>query len=173
MDLYVETDGQSTEEMFFVTLVNTDSNISMIRYERMTTYSKYNKCCDKGVDVKICICDSPNERVENKKINTSVHRNVLTNILYSNLKHNITSIRVHDDVCLFLIEQFNEYDIVYEAFNDCNSTLTLRLFFRPVNIKLSPGSMVSVKMFSGDIKFLAAGVSSEKWSCHVNVDIKI
>jgi hypothetical protein len=174
MDLYVETDGQTVDEFFFISVIIKDLNVSRSKYERVTPYDKYSSCSDKDVEAQLCICNDLNERDANTTaLNISSAEYVMKSILYSNLHHNVTSINVDGDACLYVIEQFNESGIVYDSFNDCNTSLTLRLLFRQVNINISTANTVEINLSPGDIKFLAAGVSNKKWSCSVIVDVKV
>ncbi|XP_045204675.2 uncharacterized protein LOC123557328 [Mercenaria mercenaria] len=171
MDLYVDTDGQSVDEIFFISIqMMKDSKFSLSSFERITPYSKYSNCTDKGVDVKLCICYFQNEDASTKSaFNSDEIDNILESLLYPELKHNITSVSMHGRECLFIISQSNKLGVVYEAFNNCEKQLMLKVLFKPVNLVLSTANVIDVSMASGDITFLAAGVSDVKndWSCDI------
>ncbi|XP_068674482.1 uncharacterized protein [Montipora foliosa] len=45
-----------------------EHNVTLIKYTRLSFYSKYQNCVDKGVDVKLCSCGTPRERHRRSRV---------------------------------------------------------------------------------------------------------
>ena len=57
--------GVKTKERFEVQLRHSsvrEHKITLIKYTRLSVYSKYEYCTDKGVDLKLCACASPRKK---------------------------------------------------------------------------------------------------------------
>lgn len=182
----MKTPGQRVDEIFFISIQfrHDNSKFSLSSFDRITPYSKYSKCADAGVDVKLCVCNSHSENLTNpehsRDINYSHKHNSevgdeLNSMLQSVLNHNITSIDVYGDECLYLIAQWNSAGVVYEALNNCKIVLKLNLSLKPVNLVLSTASSVDLTMLPHDGTFIAVGVRERggDWSCGVSLTLNM
>lgn len=180
MDLYVETDGQVMDEIFFISVqMKNNSRFSNSSFERVTPYSKYSKCADTNVDAKLCICqvNASKDALEiqgthnpliydRKKV-----EKVIKSMLYPGLTNNITLITVHGQECLYIVSQSNKAGIIYDTFNNCKVSFKVKFLFKTRNLILSSGNSVHLDMLPNDSTFVTAGVSESGsvWSCELSV----
>ena len=59
MDLHIDEPGSESKEIFLVvvkTALGTDAGMTLLTFDRITAYSRFSRCADKGVNVKLCVC---------------------------------------------------------------------------------------------------------------------
>ncbi|XP_077983285.1 uncharacterized protein LOC144438130 [Glandiceps talaboti] len=168
MDLYIpnELNAKKTEEMFYVIVqssVDKDNGMTLLSYERTSSYSQYGQCSDKGVNIDLCICsfNKPVKKFNTPKIDLDHPSPVFG--------HNTTVKEVHNK-CLFFFERQNNAGGVIEVANVCHKVKYTVTFNMEVSHMIISRSLpAKEELLPGQVKFLIAMVQTRthldwKWT---------
>ncbi|XP_030836477.1 uncharacterized protein LOC115922218 [Strongylocentrotus purpuratus] len=173
LDLHIKAgeNASQTEEIFFVTLMastNTQprEQLRLISYDRLTAYSQYGACADKGVATKLCVCslarlDAAAKKATEYGSTPKWHEISSFFSAYTSTVKEVTS-------CLYLYERRTPNGVVLEASCECSDRLYLvEINAKSQNIIVSKELPVSIVLKPGMRTFLVAFVQSirrKTWS---------
>lgn len=193
MDLYVSSKSQSQNEIFFVTFIlnNKDQSISASAFERVTPYSIYTKCADKGVDANLCVCDlsasdssSMNSKALNadsakadwfesvKKKRLALAEEIISDLTYEEMDLSTSTLRIHSENCLYLVRESNQAGVTYSGINLCTSVVEVNISFHTENLLLSDKGAIPLHFNPSDILQIISGVVidlKKEWICDVKM----
>ncbi|XP_054756100.2 uncharacterized protein LOC129262085 [Lytechinus pictus] len=177
LDLYVKAgeNASQTEEIFFVTLMASNTQpreqLRLLSYERLTAYSQYGACADKGVATKLCVCslarlDAAAKRALEYSSTPMWHSISSFFRKYASTIKEVTS-------CLYLYERRTPNGVLMEASCECKDRLYLvEIKSKSQNIIMSKELPFSTVLKPGMRTFLIAFVQSIRkraWSLEYSV----
>ena len=173
MDVHTLSPVKKKSEVFFVTMetpLHHHKHIQLAKFERITAYSQFSQCSDRGVDLQLCVCDLKNTGSLKFKPQTKPH-------IYQNTTVEKSYIEVNGEICLHVVFQSMEKGgVIFEAYNLCKYRLSVKFIFETTNLILSSGKEVLSEMFPKDVMFVMAGlIENEKkdWTWSVESAIQI
>lgn len=156
MDLNIVGSKPTEAEIFFVAMKITEYKFNeLLTFDRMTSYGQYKQCADRGVDPKLCICDTKeNERTEELS-GEMTNFELLTNTNWGEL--NDDGIK---NCFSFAIEQ-NQDGVSINAVNDCENKMVEIIFTLNVeNMDVSEKQPIQSSVFPGEKRFLLTAIQT-------------
>ncbi|KAJ8298239.1 hypothetical protein KUTeg_024770 [Tegillarca granosa] len=164
MDLLYRHEMNVNPEIFVVAIRMTrgrKGQFELMSYERITPYSIYSACCDAGVDVKLCICNSKAKSRFSDLIDQSGEGIQETLSLHSRKEYIDPELK-----CFYFVitESDNNHGFIMEAVNVCqNSTYRLSVGFWKKNmITTNLQSKIETVLQSGDVTLVFAAVQRNR-----------
>ena len=184
LDIYVQR-----QELFSATVqVITESvliNMRLVQYTRISVYGIYQSCADKGVDLRLCICE---QRTITHNSTTKTHSHSVSRETfattkepptpkwqyYGNVFDSVTRADEMHENCLFILLREHKSGVVIEAANSCSFVAyTIELHLSLSNMQVSERTPLHKKLGPGAIHFLIAVIQLDpnlKWSWKYTVN---
>lgn len=194
MDLYMSSQWNRQNEIYFVTFFLDHGNyrLSVSAFERITPYSVYANCVDRGVDVQLCICDystvpsSANSTdldslqqpvfALNKTNRLSRAKEIIHSMKYEEMDVQTLAVGVHGKDCLYLFRQSNHAGVSYSGINLCAEPVQVYISFHTKNLLLSDQSKLNLMFRTGDVLQIISGIVgtlNKTWNCSIkSVSVK-
>ncbi|XP_046563893.1 LOW QUALITY PROTEIN: uncharacterized protein LOC124272732 [Haliotis rubra] len=166
MDLLFETGDPSYphHEVFMVSVHSNNGQFVLNKFDRLSPYSKYSVCVDKGVQLQLCICDI-GRKVEVDSLMPLSNAGLLQR--HDLLMHaSIGKVKDSQD-CLCKINQENEDGLTVSVMNVCTNTrIHVSVTMDTVDMEALTSKSPQVDLHPGEIRFLFAGVakSGKTWN---------
>ena len=165
LDIYVQR-----QELFSATVqVITESvliNMKLVQYTRFSEYGIYQSCVDKGVDLRLCICEQRTTKHNSTTNSPSVSRETFATTKepptpkwqhYGNVFDSVTRADEMHENCLFILLREHKRGVVIEAANSCSFvTYTIDLHLSLNNMQVSERTPIHKELGPGAIHFLIA-----------------
>ncbi|XP_033127499.1 uncharacterized protein LOC117125187 [Anneissia japonica] len=153
MNLYIPNpDELKFMEILMVTLLvsrKDNGSMHLVRYKRITKYSPFEGCVDKGVSIQLCVCSLKKDRNHINLKEMPDFRN------YPEIFGSRTLLKPVHKQCLFIFKRKNKAGVVLEAANLCmNKKYTIKLDIITENMALSSRSSVKADLWPGMMSFL-------------------
>lgn len=178
MDLYYRHEMSDHPEVFIVAIRMTrgrKGQFELMSYERISPYSIYSTCCDAGVDVKLCICNTKRKSEFDQVFDQSGEGLQEALSLHTRKEYIDPELK-----CFYFIltESINNHGVIMEAINECsNSTYRLSTGFWKTNmITTNLQSKTENLLLSGDVTFVLAAVQRNRnhpsdWKYNVKITL--
>ncbi|XP_046355258.2 uncharacterized protein LOC124134461 [Haliotis rufescens] len=172
MDLLFETGDPSYphHEVFMVSVQSNNGQFVLNKFDRLSPYSKYSVCADKGVQLQLCICNIGDHQVEMERLPPLSDAGLLRR--QDLLMHaSIVKVKESED-CLYRMNQENEDGLTVSMMNVCSTTVIhVSVAVDTVGMEALTGKSVQADLRPGEIRFLFAGVAKSvktwNWSYQV------
>ena len=115
--------------------------MKLLSHNRLSTYGHYRECMDKNVDVKVCVCNNP----EDPKPQTTVEEVVGKHSEVTKMQQCLYKVRrsyddTQNELLVQVFEVFNvcrdqEFSVTFEADDDKSTILSTRT---PITVRLPP-----------------------------------
>lgn len=193
LDVHVSTPmpGRSTEVFvvtvrYIVGLTETSSSLSLIGYDRVTRYSEYQPCTDRGVDVSLCICHLPTISGGNDVTQTHpaqpfsflasldlLERPVVT-FGRATIAYAVDELAKRP--CVYVLCRKYDFGAVFELLNACDAT-TFRVTFRltGVNVDTSAAMPAALRLPPRQLRFVSTvrqAVTHRAWKWSYTVELE-
>lgn len=167
LDLHIPNSDRNSMEIFLVMVQSGNSvsdHISLLSYERISTYGVYRKCTDESVDVKLCICALSDQH-------SMINRPSLSSLQQPVFYTETTVTRIDGEeplACLYVLKREYLTGVNFEVVNLCQDrifafTFDLKTINTVSSVKEWP---LSLTLSPGDIYHLCSEIqtwSKEHW----------
>ncbi|XP_064608073.1 uncharacterized protein LOC135472482 isoform X2 [Liolophura sinensis] len=167
LNLHIPNSDGSSMEVFLVMVQSGNSisdHISILSYERISTYGIYRKCADKSIDVKLCICSlsDPHSKVHPPSLSSLQQPVFYTETAVSKIE------REEPVACLYLLRREYLSGVNFEVANVCQDrTFTFTFDLKTINTVSSVTAWpLSLSLSPGDVYHLCSEIqtwSKEHW----------
>lgn len=185
MDLYVTSESQVQNEIFFLTLQQnySENRLSTRAFERITPYSIFSVCADTGVDIKMCVCDrnssssSKNHQSFSKhKFQLNLHssdsailaREIISSIVHEEMDQSVSMAQVEGNKCFYIIRQSNKAGVIYSGLSICDDLIEVVITFQADNVLLSESTPTVFNVNPWNVRQIITGVVKDdrhSWQC--------
>lgn len=196
LDVHVSTPLPGRRrEVFVVTvrysvgLTETSSSLSLVGYDRVTRYSEYESCADRGVDIRLCICHTPitatsggNDvsRTSSARSSSFVASRELIERPPVTLRRQTITYAVDtaaERPCLYVLCRKYDVGAVFELVNVCDAaTFVVSFRLTGVNVDTSAAMPATLRLPPRQQRFLSTvrqAVVHRSWSWSYVVDFSI
>lgn len=184
LDIYVQS-----QELFSATVQVISESVlikmKLVQYTRFSEYGIYKSCADKGVDLRLCICEQQTTKLNStsKTYSPSVSRETFATTKkpptpkwqhYGNVFDSVTRADEMHENCLFILLREHKSGVVMEAANSCSFvTYSIELHLSLSNMQVSEMTPLHKELGPGAIHFLIAVIQLDpnvKWSWKYTVN---
>jgi len=162
--------------------------MKLVQYTRFSEYGIYQSCVDKGVDLRLCICEQRTTKHNSTTNSPSVSRETFATTKepptpkwqhYGNVFDSVTRADEMHENCLFILLREHKRGVVIEAANSCSFvTYTIDLHLSLNNMQVSERTPIHKELGPGAIHFLIAVIQLDpninwSWKYTVNFSWKL
>ena len=200
LDVHVKTPTPGrTSEVFVVTVeysvgtAVTSSSLSLVGYFRLTSYGEHVACADRGVDVRLCICQAPTltSPVAITSSGFGIGQDASSGLSFAASRELLhyppvvfgrkTSVHAvdasTDQPCIYVLSRKYDVGAVFELVNVCDAkTFSVTFRLTGVNIDVSSAMPATTRLHPGHRRFLSTVRQSVahlswNWSYAVNYSV--
>ncbi|XP_068235914.1 uncharacterized protein [Palaemon carinicauda] len=181
IDLLVQSaENKTSKDIFFLSLEVGRKNpgIRLTSYERFSVYGMYDKCRDKSVELKLCVCNIEKAKYKSSLLSSLLFGNLLPDLSFLNKNRDIsdqnliqflispvfgTNLEIdfsypNENPCMYTVICRYKLGITLKALNFCSDFHKVEIRVNAKNMLLSSDKHSNFLLYPRDVKVLMAGV---------------
>lgn len=181
LDIYVQH-----EELFSLVVQVISGSVlldmKLTHFTRFSEYGIYRTCADKGVDLRLCICEQTSDM--QRYLSTETHAATEEPLApvwqhYGEVFYSATRADNMHENCLFILLREHSSGVIFEVANSCSFVLyTIELHLSLSNMQVSERTPLQKEVAPGTIHFLIAIIQLDpnvnwSWKYTVNFSWKV
>ncbi|XP_064079147.1 uncharacterized protein LOC135196328 isoform X2 [Macrobrachium nipponense] len=197
LDLLVQNSGNGTsKDIFFLSFEagRKKPGLRLISYERFSVYGMYDKCKDRNVELKLCVCNLEKAKYKSSLLSSLIFGNLLPDLSFFNRNRDISDQNLiqflispvfgtkpeidfsypKDSPCMYTVICRYKSGITLKALNFCSEFHKVEIRVNAKNVLLSSERHSNFILYPRDVKVLMAGiVANPKIEWHWDHSVQI